>query len=323
MPSCAANWPGGIDPASNRASGRHSSSDELRLKELTMTANAFPVVPEEITLSVGQVSIFVRSWRPASSPRAIVTICHGFNAHGGHYQWVAEQLAAAGFVVYALDLRGRGRSSGPRFLVERFDDYVADIAAMVAFTRRREQDLPLYLLGHSAGGVAACLYAIEHPFGLQGLICESFAFHLPAPGIALAFLKLLSRFAPRARVLRLKNEDFSRDPVRVGFLNTDPLTARETQPAITVAALIRASERLNREFSQFTAPVLILHGTADRATRPDGSQLFYEAAASKDKRLGFYEGAFHDLLADFGKEAVLEDIASWIEERLPAASVKT
>lgn len=288
-----------------------------------MTASAFHLVPEEIILSVGQVSIFVRSWRPASSPRAIVTICHGFNAHGGHYQWVAEQLMAAGFVVYALDLRGRGRSSGPRFIVERFDDYVADIAAMVALARRRDQDLPLYLLGHSAGGVAACLYAIEHPFGLQGVICESFAFHLPAPGIALACVKLFSRFAPRARVLRLKNEDFSRDPARIGFLNADPLIATETQPAITVAALIRAGERLNREFSQFTTPVLILHGTADRATRPGGSQLFHEAAASKDKRLGFYEGAFHDLLADFGKEVVLGDIASWIEERLPTASVKT
>ncbi|OAN67081.1 alpha/beta hydrolase [Sphingomonas sp. TDK1] len=288
-----------------------------------MTVSAPQLVPEEITLTTDHASIFVRSWRPSSSPRAVVTICHGFNAHGGQYQWVAEQFVAAGFVVYALDLRGRGRSSGPRFLVERFEDYVADIAAMVELARRRDQDLPLYLLGHSAGGVAACLYAIEHPFGLHGLICESFAFRLPAPRIALTCLKLFSRLAPRARVLRLKNEDFSRDPVRVGLLDTDPLTARETQPAITVAALIRAGERLEREFSQCTTPVFIIHGTADRATRASGSQRFYEAAASRDKRLRFYDGAFHDLLADFGREAVLGDIALWIEERLPTALPRT
>lgn len=285
-----------------------------------MTASASHVVAEEITLSVDDASIFVRSWRPSKSPpRAIVTICHGFNAHGGQYQWVAEQFVAAGFVVYAVDLRGRGRSSGPRCTVARFDDYVADIAAMVTLARRRDQDLALYLLGHSAGGVAACLYALEHPFGLHGLVCESFAFHLPAPGFALAGLKLFSRFAPRARVLRLKNADFSRDPVRVGVLNSDPLTAREKQPAITVAALIRAGERLEREFSQFTTPVFILHGTADRATRPSGSQRFHAAAASKDKRLALYDGGFHDLLADLGKETVLGEIVSWIEERLPTS----
>lgn len=288
-----------------------------------MTASTSRVTPEEITLSVDEASLLVRSWRPASSPRAIVAICHGFNAHGGHYQWVAEQLVAAGFAVYAVDLRGRGRSSGPRFVVERFDAYVADIAAMAALARRRDDDLPLYLLGHSAGGVAACLYALEHPFGLQGLICESFAFHLPAPGIALAGLKLFSHVFPRARILRLKNEDFSRDPGRVDFLNADPLIAGETQPAITLAALIRAGERLEREFPQFTTPVFILHGTADRATRPSGSQLFFETTASKDKRLAIYDGAFHDLLADFGNEVVLGEITSWIEQRLPSTCDST
>ncbi|WP_084579415.1 alpha/beta hydrolase [Sphingomonas azotifigens] len=288
-----------------------------------MTASASRVDPEESTLAVDRVSIFVRSWRPTSSPRAIVAICHGFNAHGGHYQWVAEQLVAAGHVVYAVDLRGRGRSSGPRFTVERFDEYVADIAAMVELATRREHDLPLYLLGHSAGGVAACLYAIEHPFRLHGLICESFAFKLPAPDFMLTGLKLFSRVFPRARILRLKNEDFSRDPSRVGLLNADPLTTGEKQPASTLAALIRAGERLEREFAQFTTPVFIVHGTADRVTLPSGSRLFCEAAASKDKRLALYDGAFHDLLADFNKEAVLGAMTAWIEQRLPGASGST
>jgi alpha-beta hydrolase superfamily lysophospholipase len=285
-----------------------------------MTASASPIRPEEVTLPVDQASIFVRSWRPSASPRAIVAICHGFNAHGGHYQWVAEQFVAAGYVVYAVDLRGRGRSSGPRFTVARFDEYVADIAAMAALATRRDHNLPLYLLGHSAGGVAACLYAIEHPFRLHGLICESFAFNLPAPKFMLNGLKLFSSVFPRARVLALKNEDFSRDPVRVGFLNADPLIASEKQPAITLAALIRAGEQLEREFVQFTTPVLILHGTADRATLSSGSQIFYQTAASKDKRLALYGGAFHDLLADFGKEVVLGEITSWIEQRLPTES---
>src|SRR5262245_45361796 len=74
---------------------------------------------------VGGLKIFTRSWHPADGkPRAVVVIVPGFNSHSGYYQWVAEQFAASGLAVYALDLRGRGQSDGERFYVEKFADYV-------------------------------------------------------------------------------------------------------------------------------------------------------------------------------------------------------
>jgi acylglycerol lipase len=151
---------------------------------------------------------------------------------------------------------------------------------------------------------------------LAGLICESFAFQVPAPDVALALLKGLSHVAPHLHVLRLKNEDFSRDPEVVAAMNADPLIHDEVQPTQTVAALVRADERLKREFARITLPVLILHGTADKATNPAGSRAFHEAAGSKDKTLKLYEGHVHDLLNDTGKERVLADIGGWIEARL-------
>ena len=102
------------------------------------------------------------------------------------------------------------------------------------------------------------------------------------------------------------------------ILNSDPLTANEVQPARTVAALVRANERLRREFPRITLPVFILHGTADKATMPEGSQLFFDTAGSHDKTLKLYDGHFHDLLNDVGKEAVMADIKAWIEARLAA-----
>jgi acylglycerol lipase len=85
-----------------------------------------------------------------------------------------------------------------------------------------------------------------------------------------------------------------------------------------VAAMVRADERLKQAFPLITLPVLILHGTHDKATKPNGSQLFFDAAGSTDKTLTFYEGYFHDLLNDIGKEAVMADILGWIDARLPA-----
>ena len=108
-------------------------------------------------------------------------------------------------------------------------------------------------------------------------------------------------------------EDFTRDPATLAALKADPLTKNEKQPAATVAALVRADERLHDSFEQITLPVLILHGTDDRATVCRGSEYFHEHAGSADKTLKLDEGHYHDLL-----KQVLADITSWIEARLPA-----
>ena len=186
----------------------------------------------------------------------------------------------------------------------------------VKIAKSRSPGLPVFLLGHSAGGVVSSVYTLENQSELAGFICESFAFQVPAPGFALAAIKGLSHIAPRLPVLKLKNEDFSRDPQAVQALNSDPLTLNEVQPAMTVAALVRADERLHDEFPAFTLPLLIMHGTADKATVCRGSEFFYDTAGSTDKSLKLYEGHYHDLLNDLGKELVIGDIVSWIDERI-------
>lgn len=275
-----------------------------------------PEVNEEIFKGVGGLKIFTRSWRPASKPQGVVVIAHGFNSHSGQYFEVAERLVAAGLVVYALDHRGRGKSEGMRFHVEKFSDYVSDLATFIQIAKLREPGLPVFLLGHSAGGVIASLYALEHQSELAGLISESFAFELPAPGFALAALKAISHFAPHIRVLKLKNEDFSRDPQVVESMNRDPLIAGENQTAKTVAELIRADDRLRIEFPRLTLPLLILHGTNDKAAKSEGSCFFNDTAGSKDKTLKFYVGSYHDLLHDLSKETVEAEILNWIRTRM-------
>ena len=273
---------------------------------------------EEMFDGVGGLKIFLRSWRPEGKPRAVIVICHGVNSHGGQYIWTAEQFVSAGFAVYALDLRGRGKSEGERFYVENVAEYVSDVAGTVKIAKSRHPGLPVFLLGHSAGGVVSSVYCLENQSELAGFICESFAFQVPAPSFVLAAVKGLSHVAPRLPALKLKNEDFSRDPKAVEALNNDPLTAHEAQPAITVAALVRADERLREEFPLITLPVLIMHGTEDKATICHGSEFFYKTAGSRDKTLKLYEGHYHDLLNDFGKEGVIADITAWIDKRLPA-----
>ena len=242
---------------------------------------------------------------------------HGFNSHSGYYLWVAEQLLASGLAVYALDLRGRGKSDGERYYVEKFSEYQGDLELIGeprAFARagladvhprsQRRRRHRLQLRARPPGGIA-------------GLICESFAYQVPAPDFALSVLKGLSHLAPHAHVLKLKKEDFSRDPKVVQALLDDPLLADEVQPTKTVAEMVRADERLKRDFKLFRVPLLIIHGTKDTVTRPEGSKEFYSNAGSKDKTLKLYEGYFHDPLSDIGKEVVMDDIRSWLAAHIP------
>lgn len=280
---------------------------------MTDTAT-IPVTEEWLEGTAGR--IFTRHWEPAGAPKANLVICHGVNSHGGQYIRAGETFAGRGFAVTALDLRGRGRSDGERFYAESIDDYVSDLSKAIELGRSKHTDLPVYLLGHSAGGVTSVTYALDYQDRIAGLICESFAFRVYAPNFALKLLEGASHIAPHAHVLKLKMEDFSRDPDWVAQLNADPLTLNEVQPVQTVASFARAGERFEREFGRITLPVLILHGTDDKATRPDGSKQFFDEAGSTDKTLNLYEGYYHDLLNDLGREQVFEDIITWIDAHL-------
>ena len=259
--------------------------------------------------------LLLRSWRPQEPVRAVVVMVHGFLAHSGLYEWPGAELAARGFATYAIDLRGHGKSDGERLYTDKMSSYVDDVSALVRVAKQRQPGLPVFLLGHSAGGVVACTYALEHQSELAGFICESFAHEVPAPDFALAVIRGLSHIAPHAHVLRLKHDDYSRDPVWTQRLKTDPLIPREGYPAQSVAELARADQRLKKEFGRITLPVLILHGTDDRVTKLHGSEVFARRAGSSDKTLKLYEGHYHDLLNDLGKERVLADIADWMRIR--------
>jgi acylglycerol lipase len=266
---------------------------------------------------VGGLKIATRSWKPEGSARAVMILVHGLNAHSGYMVWPGEQFSANGFATYALDHRGRGKSEGERFYVEQLSDYLDDLHTLVGIARSENPGLPVYMLGHSAGGVIATSYVYEHQDEIAGLICHSFAFDVGLPHLVQLALEGLGKLLPHVHVFSLNNADFSRDPAHVERMNSDPLIHKESQPAETARVLLLASDALKEHMPNFKVPVFIIHGTADKATRPAGSQYFYDHTGSTDKTLKLYEGHYHDLLADLDKEIVMNDILAWLDERVP------
>ena len=138
---------------------------------MTQVLGQTHTIKEEKIPGPGGLGIFVRSWHPSGNARGVVVICHGVNSHSGYYTSAAERLVSSGLAVYALDLHGRGHSDGERFYLDKISDYVHDVHAVVTLAKSRNMGVPLFLLGHSAGGVVSCVYTLEHQAEFSGLIC--------------------------------------------------------------------------------------------------------------------------------------------------------
>ncbi len=263
--------------------------------------------------------LFARAWRPRTASRGALAIVHGLLDHGERYDALARRLAEAGFSVHAIDLRGHGRSGGMRVYAHDFADYVDDTERFVAAVSARESaDVrrKLFLFGHSMGGAIAATFALDRPHTLAGLVLSAPAVaNEKVPGLLKGSTYVTSALFPEAGVFSLELRRFSRDPAVVAACEADPLVYHSAAPARTAAGILGAVAHLRAEGSHLTLPLLVLHGTADAITEPEGSAALVARAASKDKRLVLYPGLVHDLLHEPEHAKVESDIAAWLGER--------
>lgn len=120
------------------------------------------------------IEVFCRRWLPSGTARAIVVVVHGASEHSGRYARVAEVCRAEGCAVYALDLRGHGRtagSTGPGRIGPRgMHGVVDDVEALVRRARAEVGNCPLVLLGHSMGSVVVQAYVAQHGDRVDGYV---------------------------------------------------------------------------------------------------------------------------------------------------------
>jgi len=271
----------------------------------------------EHVLTAGDgLALFAQCWR-AEEPKAALALVHGIAEHSSRYRYAAEFLARRGYTVYTFDLRGHGRSPGKRILFQHMDEHRDDVAKFLEWAREEAEDVPLFLFGHSMGGLIVTYYVLTKQPDLKGVILSAPAIQLDKISpLLLAAAQLLAKVTPALPMRQLEFAAISRDPVVLAENKNDPLIYHGGIPVSTGLAMARAVAFVQKELSAFDLPLLLIHGTADRMVTPEGSKQLFAEAATADKELKLYDGLYHELLNEPEKEEILADIVAWLDARL-------
>lgn len=261
--------------------------------------------------------IFYRQWKPRSEAKALVMIIHGLGEHSGRYEYQAGYLMNSGFEVYAFDNIGHGLSEGKRGFVNSFGDYLELLDQFISLASTGTGEKPLFLLGHSLGGLIAASYASRLKGSkISGLILSSPSVALNKniePNIFERFLLKAASVITPALTLdnRIDPHLLSRDKAVVENYIKDPLVFKRITPRLFIE-MRHTQRRLLTRAGSITMPCLTLGGEEDKITPPESISKFHSLIASKNKALKIYKGLYHEILNEPEKEVVLSDVVAFL-----------
>lgn len=268
------------------------------------------------------LKLFAQWWTPtAGQSKAAIIIVHGLKDHSRRYAETAQKLTQNNYSVYAFDLRGHGDSEGQRVWVDSFDQYVDDLQLFFDIVQKKEPNKPIFVFGHSMGGAIVTLFSLRHSRPVAGMVLSGPALKLDVGGFTTGATKyLVAPFMPTLAVLKLNEDDFSRDPKVVEAIKNDPLIYHDAGPAKTAKELFKAVDTIQENMAKVDTPFITLHGQKDMLTMYEGSTDLYQIARAKGKALKLYQNAYHDLLHEPEKEKVFSDMLSWLDGRMASAA---
>ncbi len=249
--------------------------------------------------------------------RASLLLVHGAGEYPGRYDEFAAFLTRRGIAVYALGLRGHGKSGGERAYVRDFSDFTKDVLALAAKIRG-DSPRPVFMLGHSMGGLIAACAAAEAGTDLRGVVLSSpfFGLALELPSYLKTIAAITARIYPKfTHATTVPSDVLTHDAEAVRRHRADPEITRVVTSGL-FANMLRASDRYAQIAGSIRCAMLIAQAGEDRVVDAAHSKRFFDAVASPDKQFKLYDGLYHEVLNETSRQTVYDDILHWIEKRL-------
>lgn len=276
-----------------------------------------PTDQREATFAGTEGSVFYRQFSPAGgSVQRIAIVVHGYAEHGGRYRHLAERLAASGTATYAPDHLGHGNSDGERALITDFEHVVDDLATLADIAAVEHPGVPLFLIGHSMGGLLTARFCERWPERVAGAVFL---------GAVLGDWEWARRVVTTDTIPHVPSDPngMSRDPEACRHYAEDPLVYHGTYKKPLLVSELETLDRFNAELDRIVMPVLFLHGTDDPFVPYQASLDAVERMPSLDKTAKLYHGARHELVNETNREEVISDIVGFVQRvaaKLPGSA---
>jgi len=239
--------------------------------------------------------IYYQAWLPDTDPKAIILLVHGLAEHSGRYMNLVNHFV-------------------PRVYVERFRDFTYTIKTYFDMIQAWQPGKPVYLIGHSMGGLICAVYLLDHQKDFAGSVLSGASVKIPKhiSPITITIEKIFSKILPKFGLIQLEADGVSRDPGVVQAYVTDPLVCTGKVTARLAGELLGATQRIMSEAEKIVLPILILHGGADKLVESDASRWFHDRIRSTDKTLKIYPGLYHEVFNEPEHGVVLRDVERWM-----------
>ncbi len=265
-------------------------------------------------------------WIGSDDPRGIVQIAHGMGEHAARYRRLASAFTDAGFVVYADDHRGHGRTAGS---LDQLGDFgpggwpglMSDIAQLAAIARDEFPGLPSVMVGHSMGSFALQQYLLDHSADLAGAVLSgSSAIDVIAAGIDPTQEVDLSAFNAAFEPARTESDWLSRDPDEVDLYVADDYCGfgvNAAGAASMLDALTRCSDPEQLAGVRSDLPIYLVSGAADPLA--GGGELIelvaarYRDAGVTDVTVAVYPEARHEVFNETNRDEITAALLAWVE----------
>ncbi len=263
--------------------------------------------------------IFAQSWQPDGDIKAVICLVHGLGEHSSRYSDLANALVNAGFAVITFDHRGHGKSEGMRGHIPDYNSFMSDINNLINESTLKFTTKKKFLYGHSMGGNLVLNYALRNSDkNLAGVIATGPWLKLikePSPFMN-SVADIINRIFPALRVFHgIKNSDVAQDNSNFENDFTKDELKHKWISVRTYINLRNAAAWAIENAHNFSFPLLLLHGGADKVTSPEGTREF-SLLAKAECTFKIFPALYHEIHRDIGKEEVFAEIINWLNKHL-------
>ena len=259
--------------------------------------------------------IYYQVWKPNGPPKGIVQLVHGIAEHTGRYMNVVNKLVPEGYIVCGMDLICHGKSGGHPGFVNKFSDFVEEQHEFTQLIRKKEDAIPIFLLGHSMGAIIAILHVVEYPNEFKGLILSGSGTKANVNLFLTIMARIMSKLLPKMTVKNEISDGICSDPAVKEAYDTDPLVLKKLSFRIG-NELFRSYNTSTNCIDRIKIPLLIQKGEKDRVVLK--ADILFSKVTSQDSTFKEYSNLFHEVYNEPEKdrEIVLSDLSNWLNDHL-------